>query len=74
MIGNEALHPSKLFNVSGKAALVTGGGSGIGLMIARTLAINGVRVYICGRNAGKLNTASEATPGIILTQEPEAAP
>jgi NAD(P)-dependent dehydrogenase (short-subunit alcohol dehydrogenase family) len=42
-----------LFDISGKVALVTGGTSGIGLMIARGLAARGVRTYISGRDAEK---------------------
>ncbi len=43
----------------GQVALVTGGGSGIGLSTARELAHLGARVAICGRNAEKIQAALE---------------
>ena len=39
-----------LFNIAGKIALVTGGTSGIGLMIAHGLVARGVTTYITGRD------------------------
>lgn len=42
---------------AGQAAIVTGGGSGIGLAIARTLCELGASVAIAGRDAGKLERA-----------------
>jgi NAD(P)-dependent dehydrogenase (short-subunit alcohol dehydrogenase family) len=48
----------ELFDVSGKDALVTGGGRGIGLMIARGLVQAGVRVVIASRKIGDLETAA----------------
>ena len=43
-----------LFSLDGKTALVTGGGSGIGRMIAQGLVRRGVRTYITGRNAEQI--------------------
>jgi len=45
---------SEVFNVKGRVALVTGGGSGIGLMATQALAVNGAKVYIVGRTEEKL--------------------
>ena len=47
-----------LFDVSGKTALVTGGTSGIGGMIARGLVARGVRTYITGRDQGRTDVAA----------------
>jgi NAD(P)-dependent dehydrogenase (short-subunit alcohol dehydrogenase family) len=43
-----------LFSLAGKTALVTGGGSGIGAMIAQGLVDRGVRTYVTGRDAVKI--------------------
>jgi citronellol/citronellal dehydrogenase len=42
-----------------QVAIVTGGGSGIGLATAHELVRLGARVAICGRNAAKLEAAAE---------------
>jgi NADP-dependent 3-hydroxy acid dehydrogenase YdfG len=39
----------EIFNIKNKVALVTGGGSGIGLAITATLVQNGAKVYIASR-------------------------
>ena len=44
-------------NLKGATALVTGGTSGIGLAIAKTLATAGTRVAVTGRDEGKLAEA-----------------
>ncbi|KAF9454780.1 NAD(P)-binding protein [Macrolepiota fuliginosa MF-IS2] len=41
--------PKNLFSLEGRIALVTGGGTGIGLMITRGLAAAGAKVYLTGR-------------------------
>jgi len=59
MSNNKDLQLAEVFDVKGKVALVTGGGSGIGLMITQTLAVNGAKVYIVGRTEEKLEKVVE---------------
>lgn len=66
---NEDLKVSKLFDVSNFAAVVTGGGTGIGLMITQALVANGARVYITGRREEALDKVVEkynTGPGKIV--------
>ena len=48
---------NKLFGMKGRIAVVTGGGTGIGLMAAQAIAANGGRVYITGRRKEVLDNA-----------------
>ncbi|KAF8904228.1 NAD-P-binding protein [Mucidula mucida] len=45
-----------------QVALVTGGGTGIGFMIAKGFAANGAKVYITGRRVETLHAASASVP------------
>lgn len=51
-------------DLQGRHALVTGGGTGIGLAIARMLAAHGAQVTITGRRGDVLAQAAEGTPGL----------
>ncbi|MFP4274360.1 MAG: SDR family NAD(P)-dependent oxidoreductase [Paracoccaceae bacterium] len=51
-------------DLQGKHALVTGGGTGIGLGIARALAERGAQVTITGRRPEVLDAAAQGTPGL----------
>lgn len=58
----------ELFGVTGLVAVITGGGSGIGLMAAKALDAHGAKaVYIIGRRKEKLEAAAkEAKNGTII--------
>ncbi|KAH9919312.1 NAD-P-binding protein [Fomitopsis serialis] len=49
--------PAQLFSVKGLVAVVTGGATGIGLMLATALETNGATVYIVGRRTEALEKA-----------------
>ncbi|KAJ5577944.1 uncharacterized protein N7459_006908 [Penicillium hispanicum] len=67
---NQNFKLENLFNVKDKVALVTGGGSGIGLMATQALAANGAKVYITGRTEAKLEQVAkfynQGIPGQIV--------
>jgi len=51
---------SKLFDLSGKTALITGSSEGLGLAMARGLAAAGARIVLNGRDEKKLAKAAKA--------------
>jgi NAD(P)-dependent dehydrogenase (short-subunit alcohol dehydrogenase family) len=63
---------AELFRVDGRAALVTGGASGIGFACAEVLAENGAHVAIIDRDTAKLDEAkkrlSNVSPDVLALQ------
>ena len=53
---------------SGNAILITGGASGIGLALAKTLTREGNRVMVCGRDAQQLEEARHDLPELLVRQ------
>ncbi|KNZ78977.1 Thioredoxin reductase [Termitomyces sp. J132] len=51
--------PASLFNVNGLVVVITGGATGIGLMMAMALENNGAIVYIIGRRLDLLEKAAQ---------------
>jgi len=60
---NNKFAVQNLFNVQDWVVVISGGGTGIGLMIAQAFANNGARVYILGRREDALCRAVEAHGG-----------
>ncbi|WRT64110.1 uncharacterized protein IL334_001039 [Kwoniella shivajii] len=58
VLGGDALKVSQLFDIRGWVAIVTGGGTGLGLVTAAALAANGAKVYITGRRLEPLQEAA----------------
>ncbi|KAJ7904794.1 hypothetical protein B0H13DRAFT_2334567 [Mycena leptocephala] len=58
-LAEDSLSPQHLFDVDGLVALITGGGSGIGRMMAAALENNGATVYIVGRRLDVIQTAAK---------------
>ncbi len=65
------LFASGLFE--GQVAIVTGGGTGIGLAVARELGRLGARVAICGRRPDPLAAAAERLRADGITVHPQTA-
>ena len=55
---------SKLFDLSGRRALITGSSQGIGFALAQGLIEAGAKVVLNGRDKGKLAEASAALGGV----------
>ena len=65
--------PGDLFDISGKVAVVTGGSSGIGVMIARGFVDAGVRTYIASRKADQLQAVADELGGSCIPLQADLA-
>ncbi|KAK4674158.1 hypothetical protein QC763_117980 [Podospora pseudopauciseta] len=58
---------ASLFSVEGMVAVITGGGTGIGLTMAQALAANGAsKIYLLGRRKSVLDTAALQNPSVFV--------
>ncbi|KAL9044434.1 MAG: hypothetical protein Q9214_002429, partial [Letrouitia sp. 1 TL-2023] len=61
------LQIENLFNVDGLVAVITGGGTGIGKMMATALAENGAhKIYVIGRREEPLKELATKFPGTVV--------
>ncbi|KAH8104837.1 short-chain dehydrogenase [Cristinia sonorae] len=60
MSSSSALRLDQIYDLKNRVALVTGGGTGIGWMIAQGLAENGAKVYITGRRKDVLERSAQS--------------
>ena len=52
------MNPQRLFSLEGRAALISGASSGIGLHMARTFAEAGAKVVLCARRLDRIEEAA----------------
>src|SRR4051812_15891010 len=61
-------HNSKRREINGRAAVITGAGSGIGRALAQRLAQHGCPVAICDQDEAGLAETAEMTAGEVFAQ------
>ena len=58
MTSNQPAHSTKLFDLTGRVAIITGGGAGLGLQMAEGLAEMGANLILCGRKKERCEKAA----------------
>jgi NADP-dependent 3-hydroxy acid dehydrogenase YdfG len=69
-----SLVAADLYSVNGLIAVVTGGATGMGLVMAKTLEANGAKVYILGRRKATLEEAAKQSVSASLSCTPDRIP
>lgn len=62
LLGKTIIRSLNRFNLQNKVVLITGGSRGLGLILARRMAIEGANVVICGRSEDSLKRAYKDLP------------
>eukprot|EP00535_Pseudo-nitzschia_heimii_P007324 CAMPEP_0197179152 /NCGR_PEP_ID=MMETSP1423-20130617/4200_1 /TAXON_ID=476441 /ORGANISM="Pseudo-nitzschia heimii, Strain UNC1101" /LENGTH=273 /DNA_ID=CAMNT_0042629023 /DNA_START=139 /DNA_END=960 /DNA_ORIENTATION=+ len=65
---------TKLFDLTGRVAIVTGGGTGIGAGLAQGMAEAGAKVVLIGRRPDRLEESAEKINGVVGTEAAFALP
>ncbi|KAI0050258.1 NAD-P-binding protein [Auriscalpium vulgare] len=73
-MSNAKFEIKHLFNVEDWVCVVSGGGTGIGLMISQAFANNGARVYILGRRENVLQKTAQSHGGNLLHPKGQIIP
>ena len=67
MPSDPTLHARHLFDLTGRVALITGGGAGLGRQMAEGLAEMGANLVLCARKQERCEQSAEELRGLGVT-------